>query len=111
MAEFSKGDEVEWNWSGSTAKGTIKETFTSDVTRTIKGSEITRKASKDEPAYLVEQDDGDEALKSASELSKTGSGSGGSDEKTKEELYEEAKEQDIEGRSKMDKAELKKAVD
>jgi hemerythrin superfamily protein len=40
-----------------------------------------------------------------------GSSSGGSDEPTKAELYEQAKEQDIEGRSTMSKEELKKAVD
>jgi ferritin-like metal-binding protein YciE len=38
-----------------------------------------------------------------------GNGSAG-DEKTKEELYEEAKRQGVEGRSKMDKQELERAV-
>ncbi|HEX2254038.1 MAG TPA: DUF892 family protein [Thermoanaerobaculia bacterium] len=38
-----------------------------------------------------------------------GNGSAGS-EKTKEELYEEAKRQGVEGRSKMDKQELERAV-
>ena len=111
--DFSKGDKVEWSWSGSTATGTVKEVFTDDVERTIKGSTIKRNASKDEPAYLVEQEDGDEALKSGSELSAASGGSSGgsSDGRTKQELYEEAKEQDIDGRSKMDKAELKEAVD
>lgn len=46
------------------------ESFTEEVTRTIKGKEIKRKASKDEPAYLVEQEDGGRALKSHSELRK-----------------------------------------
>jgi Hypervirulence associated proteins TUDOR domain len=36
----------------------------------IKGQKITRIASRDEPAYLVRQDDGDEVLKSASELAR-----------------------------------------
>jgi hypothetical protein len=39
------------------------------VSRTIARSEITRNASEEEPAYLIEQDDGDHVLKSASELS------------------------------------------
>ena len=62
------GDEVKWNWGDGTASGTVKERFTSKVTRTIKGNEVTRDASEDEPAYLIEQDDGDRVLKSASEL-------------------------------------------
>jgi hypothetical protein len=63
------GDTVRWNWGSGTATGTVKERFTAKVTRTIGGSEITRNASDDEPAYLIEQDDGDRVLKSASELS------------------------------------------
>jgi hypothetical protein len=67
------GDEVRWNWGSGTGTGTVKERFTSKVTRTIEGSEITRDASDDEPAYLIEQDDGDRVLKSVTELDKTGS--------------------------------------
>ena len=65
------GDTVEWTWGDGTGTGTVKERFTSKVTRTIEGNDVTRDASEDEPAYLVEQDDGDEVLKSASELSTT----------------------------------------
>ena len=36
--------------------------------------------------------------------------SGDADEKTKAELYEEAKDRDVEGRSKMTKEELAEAV-
>jgi cation transport regulator ChaB len=39
------------------------------------------------------------------------SSSSSSDEPSKEELYEQAKKQDVEGRSDMSKDELKKAVD
>lgn len=66
--KFRKGQHVKWNWSGSTAKGQIKEAFKEKVTRKIGGSEITRNASDEEPAYLVEQEDGSQALKSESEL-------------------------------------------
>lgn len=65
------GDEVTWKWGPGEASGTVKERFTEKVTRTIKGSEITRNATDDEPAYLIEQDDGDRVLKSSSELSTT----------------------------------------
>lgn len=63
-------DTVRWRWGSGTGTGTVRERFTSEVTRTIKGSEITRKASEDEPAYLIEQDDGDEVLKSVTEIEK-----------------------------------------
>jgi hypothetical protein len=46
--------------------------FTEHVSRTIKGSEVTRNASDDNPAYLIEQDDDDRVLKSHSELRKAG---------------------------------------
>ena len=64
------GDEVEWEWGSGTGTGKVTERFTERVTRTINGSEVTRKASEDDPAFLIEQDDGDEVLKSESELSK-----------------------------------------
>ena len=41
MSSYSKGDSVEWNWGNGTGTGKIVETFTSDVTRTIKGNEVT----------------------------------------------------------------------
>lgn len=65
---FSVGDKVKWNWGDGEGKGKITERFTDDVTRTLKGSEVTRKASEDEPAFLIEQEDGDEVLKSVTEL-------------------------------------------
>lgn len=67
---LAKGDEVEWKWGTGTAQGTVAEVFTEKVTRTIRGKDITRNASADEPAYLVRQIDGDTALKSASELTR-----------------------------------------
>ena len=70
MATYSPGNIVSWMWGSGTATGTIVESFTEKVTRTIKGSEITRDATEDEPAYLIEQDDGDRVLKSASEIHK-----------------------------------------
>lgn len=66
---FRKGGKVRWNWGSGHAEGRIVESFTEKVTRTIKGAEITRNASKEEPAYLIEQEDGDQVLKSGSELS------------------------------------------
>jgi hypothetical protein len=70
MAKFSKGDDVKWDWGQGTATGTVKDTFTKSVTRTLKGSEVTRNGSDDDPALLIEQDDGDEVLKLSSEVDK-----------------------------------------
>ncbi|QDV59060.1 DUF2945 domain-containing protein [Rosistilla oblonga] len=68
--EFQKNQSVQWNFGSGVGKGKIKDAFRSNVTRTIKGSEVTRNATAEEPAYLIEQDDGDEVLKSQSELTK-----------------------------------------
>lgn len=48
--------------------------------------------------------------KSASQRGGQKSGGGGSSERTKDELYEEAKKRGIEGRSTMTKQQLKKAL-
>jgi hypothetical protein len=64
-----KGSKVEWKWGASKAFGKVVETFHEDVDRKIDGKSIKRKASKDEPAYLIEQEDGQKVLKSASEVS------------------------------------------
>ena len=67
---YSQGDKVKWNWGNGTGTGKVKKKYTQKITKTIDGNEVTRDASDDEPAYLIEQDDGDEVLKSGSELSK-----------------------------------------
>lgn len=68
----SEGDKVKWSWGTGTGTGTgtITKVYTRKITRTIKGSEITRNASEDDPAYLIEQEDGDEVLKGETEISK-----------------------------------------
>ena len=70
MTKISTGDTVEWKWGNGTGKGKVTQEFTHDVTRTIKGTEVTRHASAEEPAFLIEQDDGDEVLKSCTEVDK-----------------------------------------
>lgn len=70
--QYSPGTEVQWSWGNGTGKGTVRESFTDRVSRTIKGSEVTRDASSDNPAYLIEQEDGDRVLKSHSELEEAG---------------------------------------
>lgn len=68
MAGFDVGETVCWKWGSGTASGEIRERFVSKVTRTIKGSDITRNASEDDPAYLIVQDDSAEVLKGHSEV-------------------------------------------
>ncbi len=70
MTEFAKGDAVQWDWGNGTARGKVSKVYTRKITRNIKGTDVTRKATKDEPALLIVQDDGDEVLKSSSEVRK-----------------------------------------
>lgn len=68
--EYRKGSTVSWSWGNGTGQGKVVEVHTSKVTRTLKGSEITRNGSDDCPAYLVETDGGAQVLKLESELDK-----------------------------------------
>jgi len=65
---YNAGTKVKWKWGDGWGRGEVSEVFTSDVTRTIKGTEVKRKASAEDPAYLIEQADGDRVLKGHSEL-------------------------------------------
>ncbi len=65
---IKKGAKVSWNWGKGQGSGKVKEIFKEKVSRTIKGSEITRNGSPADPALLIVQDDGDEVLKLQSEL-------------------------------------------
>jgi hypothetical protein len=68
MAGIRKGTKVSWKWGEGRAEGKVEEVFHKRVTRTIKGSEITRNGSDDDPALLIEQEDGDQVLKLQSEV-------------------------------------------
>ena len=72
MGSYKKGDRVSWAWGDGRAYGEIKEKFKEKVTRTLQGSEVTRDGSEDDPAILIEQEDGDEVLKLESEVRKEG---------------------------------------
>ncbi|HEX8278021.1 MAG TPA: DUF2945 domain-containing protein [Segetibacter sp.] len=65
---MKKGDKVHWNWGKSQAEGTIKQKSEKTITKKIKGKEVKRNASKEEPAYVIEQQNGTEVVKSESEL-------------------------------------------
>ncbi len=65
---FRTGQTVKWNWGDGTARGKIKQIYTEPISKTIKGTDVKRNASNDDPAYLIEQEDGDQVLKSKSEI-------------------------------------------
>jgi hypothetical protein len=67
---YNEGDKVRWEWGNGSATGTVQKKYTQKITLTIKGTEVTRDADDDNPAYRIEQSDGDEVLKSDSELEK-----------------------------------------
>ncbi|MBD3664547.1 DUF2945 domain-containing protein [Sulfitobacter aestuariivivens] len=70
MASYSEGDKVEWDWGNGTGTGKIQSKFEEKTTRKIKGTEVTRDGSSDDPALYIKQDDGDAVLKLASEVRK-----------------------------------------
>ena len=65
---YQTSQHVEWDWGDGTAQGQIAERFERKVTRTLQGSEVTRNGDGNDPAYLIEQDDGSEVLKLGSEI-------------------------------------------
>lgn len=70
MSGYSEGTKVEWDWGNGTGTGKIDKVYTEKTTRKIDGNEVTRKASEDDPAYFIKQDDGGEVLKGHSEVRK-----------------------------------------
>lgn len=65
---YKKGQKVKWSWGNGTAEGKVEERFDRRVQRTIKGSKVVKNGTKENPAYLIEQDDGTKVLKRGSEL-------------------------------------------
>ena len=50
--KYDIGTKVEWDWGNGTASGEIDEIYTERVEKTLKGSEVVREGSEDDPAYL-----------------------------------------------------------
>ncbi|MGB7415237.1 MAG: DUF2945 domain-containing protein [Thermosynechococcaceae cyanobacterium] len=67
--QLKTGQKVAWAWGNGEAEGTLKEIHHSTISRTTKGNEVTRHGSDDNPALVIEQEDGTEVLKLQSELS------------------------------------------
>ena len=65
------GTKVTWNWGNGTANGKVEQTYTNSITKTIKGTEVTRNGESNNKALYIKQDDGDFVLKLESEVSRT----------------------------------------
>ena len=63
-----EGTCVRWSWGDGHGEGTVTERFETSVTRTIDGNEVTRHGSREDPALLIEQGDGQIVLKLRSEV-------------------------------------------
>lgn len=63
-----KGTQVKWEWGNGEAEGKVQAVYKQTVEKELNGSTVKRKATKREPAYLIEQADGSQILKSKSEV-------------------------------------------
>lgn len=63
---FKKGDRVSWGSSGGNATGKVVKKVTTDG----KIKDFDYKASKDDPKYIVETDEGKQAAHKPGELKK-----------------------------------------
>ena len=63
-----KGTSVKWSWGNGTAEGIVQETYTSKITKTIKGNKVTRNGKRGNKALYIEQNDGDLVLKNETEV-------------------------------------------
>jgi hypothetical protein len=68
---ITEGTKVKWKWGNGTVTGKVQETYTKTVTKTIKGSDVTRKGEQGNKALYIKQDDGDYVLKSENEVERT----------------------------------------
>ena len=66
-----KGTMVQWNWASGTAEGKVMEVHKEPITKTIKGTKVTREATDKNRAFYIQQKDGDFVLKSESEVKRT----------------------------------------
>ena len=66
--QIRTGSPVSWSWGNGTAEGKVTEIHREEITKEIKGNQVTRNGTQNNPAYLIEQDDGSQILKLRSEL-------------------------------------------
>lgn len=60
---FEIGQQVAWKWMGRLIEGKVIEVYFEPVVKEIKGKLIKRNGSKEKPAYYVQSNVGNYALK------------------------------------------------
>lgn len=65
---FKIGTPIKWKWLGRSILGQVVEVHFIRFTKLIKEKNITRNGTKDNPAYLVQSQAGNLAIKLQSEL-------------------------------------------
>ncbi|WP_027880410.1 MULTISPECIES: DUF2945 domain-containing protein [Mesoflavibacter] len=65
-----QGSKVKWKWGSGTAIGKVQETYTKQITKTIKGTDVTRDGTTNNKALYIKQDEGDYVLKLENEVEK-----------------------------------------
>ena len=68
LIPMRKGTTVTWKYGTGTATGKIEEVHKESVTKKIKGSDITRNGTADNPAFVIVQENGDKVVKLQSEV-------------------------------------------
>ncbi|HAT69358.1 MULTISPECIES: DUF2945 domain-containing protein [Croceibacter] len=67
---IKEGTSVTWKWGSGEAFGKVVETYTKSVTKTIKGTDVTRDGETNNKALYIKQEDGDHVLKLESEVNR-----------------------------------------
>ncbi|WP_110710092.1 DUF2945 domain-containing protein [Salinicola sp. CR57] len=70
MSDYKQREWVKWKWGDNWAEGQVTRKYQEKVTRKLQGTEVTRKGTKQTPAYLIKQEDGTRVLKLHSEIEK-----------------------------------------
>jgi len=65
-----QGSKVKWKWGSGTAIGKVQETYAKQITKTIKGTDVTRDGTTNNKALYIKQDEGDYVLKLENEVEK-----------------------------------------
>lgn len=68
IKKYKVNTNVFWKWLGRSIQGRIVSVHTEPIAKTIKGKTIKRNGSEKNPAYVVESEAGNLALKLHSEL-------------------------------------------
>lgn len=70
VQKYARGSRVAWNWGNGRPEAKVVDHATDRIERTIKGTVQSRNGTEDNPAYVLEQSDGQTVLKLHSELEK-----------------------------------------